>query len=217
MASRLGLVSCIAVVCAALAFAGQTAQSLAGDNSDWFSIATKTATVDLSARQTHTQHRELASSTFKVAAINVGTGEINRAEGKFGKTIIVRRGDAGSTRNQGCYISNDSKAYLIFEEDGEGFGGSFYLFNPGPKWNGSQFCSKLPLNSERIQTASGLHLGLSEDEVKKVLGTPSTTSPNTLTYTFEVEEKTFVTSFVVAKFASSKLVYLAVEKFQSSP
>jgi hypothetical protein len=96
------------------------------------------------------------------------------------------------------------------------------LFGRGRKWNGSEFYSKLPLNSAGIQTTSGLRLGLSENQVEAILGNPSKTSPKALAYTLAVEKKTSsgemdVTSVVEAKFASSRLVYLAVERYESSP
>jgi hypothetical protein len=178
--------------------------------------------VDLSAPQTHTQHRELAAPNLEIASVKAGVDSIARAATKFGKTAIVERGDAASSRNQACYVSSDSRAYLVFEEDGEGFGGAFYLFSRGRKWNGSEFCSKLPLNSTGIRTTSGLGLGMNQSQVEAVLGKPSKASSNALTYTLAVEKKTSsgqvdVTSVVEARFASSRLVYLAVERYESSP
>jgi hypothetical protein len=220
----------------------QKSSSVRGDDSDWFSRLT--VDVDLSAPGTHTQHRELAPSTLEIESVKVGLGAISRAANEFGKATIVTRGDAAYSRIQACYVSNDSHAYLIFEEDGEGFGGGFYLFSGGRQWHGSRFCSKLPLNSERIQTKSGLRLGLSRNDVEAILGRPSKASPNTLTYTLEVTKKAspselarsraqnpslsdreiredfgfyYVTSDVAAKFSASKLVYLAVTKYESYP
>jgi hypothetical protein len=222
VATRLKSAVCIALICAAPTLSQQKPRFVTHDNSDWFSIGPETTDIDLSAPRTHTQHRELAASNLEIASVEVGLDEIARAASKFGRTTVVGRGDAAYSRNQACYVSNDSHAYLIFEEDGEGFGGASYLFSRGRKWNGSEFCSKLPLNSARIQTTSGLRLGLSQHQVEAILGKPSKASPNALTYTFAVEKKTSsgeldITSFVVAKFATSKLVYLAVSQYESLP
>lgn len=220
----------------------QQSSAVAGDDSDWFSRLT--VDVDLSAPGTHTQHRELAPSTLEIASVKAGLGAISRAANEFGKTTIVTRGDAAFGRIQACYISDDSHAYLIFEEESEGFGGAFYLFSRGRDWHGSRFCSKLPLNSEGIQTKSGLRLGLSRNDVEAALGRPSKASADILTYTLEVKKKRslselttlraqnpnlsdsdfyddfdfyYVTSSVLAKFTASKLAYLAVERYESSP
>jgi hypothetical protein len=222
VATRIKSALCVTVICAGATFSQQKLRFVTHDNSDWFSLGPETSNIDLSAPATHTQHRELAAPNLEIASVKVGLDEIARAASKFGKTTVVERGDAAYSRNQACYVSNDSRAYLIFEENGEGFGGAFYLFSGGRKWNGGEFCAKLPLDSARIQTTSGLRLGLSQNQVEAILGRPSKASPSMLTYTFAVEKKTSwgeldVTSFVVAKFASSRLVYLGVARYESSP
>jgi hypothetical protein len=123
MAARLKSALCIALICAAPTFCKQKPSAVRGDDSDWFSRSS--VDVDLSAPHTHTQHRELATSNLEIASVKVGVDSIARAVTRFGKTAIVERGDAASSRNQACYVSSDSRAYLIFEEDGEGFGGAF--------------------------------------------------------------------------------------------
>lgn len=202
--------------------------------------------IDLSAREieTNTQHRQLAAATLEIASIRAGVGEIASAAKRFGDTTPVSRGDGAESRIQACYISSDSHAHLIFQEDGEGFGAAFYLFTDGPNWSGSDLCSKLPLTSGAIQTANGLRLGLSRDETQTILGTPSKASPNQLTYILGLKKKTspdklkqlraenqslsdsdfheafdfyYVNSFVIAKFSDSKLVYLAVTEYESYP
>lgn len=215
---------------------------MANDNSDWWSVFNNGY---LSAQQTNTQHRELDAATLRVASVKVDLGEISRAQAKLGQATIVTRGDAALGRTQACYVTNDSNTHLVFEEDSEGFGASFYLFSGGPSWDGSKLCSRLPLPPEGIQTASGLRLGLTPAKVEAVLGRPSIASPNKLTYDFEVKKKTpeskleklrrqdgagmsekdfldsygfyYVDSSVVAKFKAAKLVYLGVTKSVSYP
>jgi len=235
---------CLAIVWAMPMLSLQRESPVKGDDSDWWSRVTEAGSIDFSAPQTHTQHRELTPSTLQIASVKAGLGSIARAARKFGKTTVVMRGDAAENRKQACYVSDDSDAYLIFQEDGEGFGGAFYLFDRDRPWHGSEFCSRLPLNSEQIQTASGLRLGLTRNEAEAILGKSSTASPDKLTYILEVEKKAspselarskaenpslsdsevredfgsyFVTSDVVAKFTASKLVYLAVTNYQSRP
>lgn len=222
----------------------KTTSSLTADYSDWWSNLADYVNADLSAPQTRTQHRELDSPTLEIATIKVGLGEIGKAATKLGKATVVRRGDAATSRIQACYISDDSDTHLIFEEDGEGFGASFYLFRDGPAWNGSNLCARSPLVSQGVSTASGLHLGLTATQVEAVLGKPSTALPGKLVYSFEVEKRTsasklkrlraqnpnlsdkdfhdsfdlyYIDSFVVAKFTASKLTYLAVTQSETYP
>lgn len=234
--------ACLAVFCAGPTLWGQTPSRVTNDNSDWWSVFNNGY---LSAQQTNTQHRELDAETLRIVSIKVDVGEISKAQAKLGRTTIVTRGDAALARTQACYVTDDSNTHLVFEENGEGFGASFYLFTGGPSWHGSELCSRILLPSQQIQTANGLHLGLTPAQVEAVLGKPSTATPDKLTYDLEVKKKTpaselekirrresagmsekdfldsygssYVSSSVIAKFKAAKLVYLGVTTSQSFP
>ena len=230
----------LVLLCTAATLSQQKTTPITGDGSDWWSEVTDLG----NPVSIKTQQRQVGLSTLEVASVKAGLGAIARAADKFGQTTVVARGDAAESRSQACYISGDADAYLIFEEDGEGFGGAFYLFNRGRDWNGSQFCAKLSLNSMEVRTKSGLHLGMSPTDVETILGRPSTASVDALTYAFEVKKKTsfgemnrfrtqnpglsesrlqedfgfyYVQSSVVARFSASKLIYLAVTEYESLP
>lgn len=226
------------------AFRQQTEHYTRGDDSDWWSSVAAFNDIDLSAPRTHTQYRELAASTLSIAGIKLGFGEIAEAQAKFGKATVVSRGDAATGRAQACYLTADLSTHLVFEEEGEGFGTSFYLFQGGPGWNGSELCRTTSLDRQEIKTADGLELGLDKNKVKAILGRPSTASLEELTYVFEAKKATpvggleklrrqhpdlsdkdfrdsfssyNVDSLVVAKFEKSKLTYLAVTESESFP
>lgn len=225
-------------------FRQQTEHYTRGDDSDWWSSVAVFSEIDLSAPRTNTQHRELAASTMNIAGIKLGFGEIVEAQAKFGHAAVVFRGDAATGRAQACYLTADSGTYLVFEEEGEGFGTSFYVFQGGRNWNGSELCKTTSLNRQEIKTADGLRLGLNENEVEAILGKPSTVSLEELTYVFEARKATtageleklrrqhpdlsdqdfrdsfgsyYVESLVVAKFDQSKLTYFAVTESESFP
>lgn len=218
---------------------GQTPSSVRGDDSDWLS----NQTYMVAPGNEKTQNRELAAATLQIATVKAGFGEIARAQAKLGRATIVSRGDAAGSRTQACYVASDSDTHLVFEEGGEGFNASFYVFSGGPNWHGSELCSRLPFTSQEIQTANGLRLGLTPTQVEALLGKPSTVSPDKLTYDVAVKKKTpkseleelrrrygagmsekdflesygtyDVSSFVVAKFKASRLVYLGVTRSES--
>ncbi len=222
--------------------ATQKASFVRGDDSDWWSNVAD-AQIDFDAPQTHTQHRELGS-TLEIATIIVGSGEIDRATTRLGKTRVVFRGDGSLGRIQACYVSADSTTHLIFQENGQDFGAAFYLFKDGQDWNGSKLCAKSPLVSQDTRTESGLRLGLTRTEVESILGKPSIASPDRLRYNLEVVKRTsadklkqlraqspdlsdkdfreaydsyYVTFTVVAEFEHSILTYLAVARYESYP
>jgi hypothetical protein len=184
-------------------------------------------------------------SNFQIGGVTLGDDVGEMLAQQFGKATDVVRGDAAYARAQTCYVSNGSpQVHLIFEEDGEGFGSSFYLFENGPNWAGSDVCLKSNRISANLQTASGLRLGASPSQVQSVLGKPSTAMRDRLVYVFEVRRKTTPSAFeqtrrvypnlsdtelhdsfdfyyfhayIEARFLNSRLTYLAVMKSESFP
>ena len=209
------------------------------ENSDWWSIRQRSD----SEESIKTQERELARPNFQVLGVNLGETMISRAAAKLGKATVIERGDASTGRQQACYASpaSQGKMYLIFEEGEVGY--TFYLFVGGPAWEGADRCIPSKAISRSLATASGLHLGQTPAQVMAILGKPTRQRENELVYSFLVKKKTspqdlkearkrypdmsdkdFQESFgyydlgtgVVAKFADSKLIYLAVSKVEST-
>jgi hypothetical protein len=236
--------ACCLFFCAVAALPKQNPSSVNGDDSDWWSTVEEYLRTDSSAHGTNLQHRELPASSQEIANVKLGFGVVREAQTKLGLATVVSRGDAAFSRTQVCYVASDSHTHLVFEEQGEGFGASFYLFQDGRNWNGSELCWRLSLNSQQLQTPSGLRLGLTRTDVEAVLGKPSTESPDRLTYDLEAKKRTpaakleqlrqqnsdlsdkdFDESFdfyyedwyVIAKFNDSKLVYLTVTESESYP
>jgi hypothetical protein len=208
------------------------------DNSDWWSrIKTDDASIGIAA-----QKREPSASNFRILGLDLGDDLFGKATAKLGKAQQVERGDASTGRSQACYssVQDHPRIHLVFEK-GE-VADSFYLFADGPDWKGSNFCFRSNLVTENLSIASGLRLGQTPAEVKAILGKPSASIGNKIVYSFEVQKKTPVGDFdrlrqrypelsdeelhreyefyslgvyVEARFAQSKLTYLAVLKTEA--
>jgi hypothetical protein len=225
--------------------AAQTA-SVTSDDSDWWSTLVRFNHLDLSAPKTNTQNRAPASRNFEIAGVVTGGNQIQKLTSEIGKANVVQRGDAASSRSQVCYLSRDNshEVHLIFEEAGEGDSYSFYLFEDGPHWNGSDLCIVSPRVSASLKTGSGLHLGQPISQVKSILGEPSTVLRDKFVYVYEVKRRSTTTdlerartahpnisdkelhesfdfyyfiAYIEARFADSKLTYLAVTKSETYP
>jgi hypothetical protein len=203
------------------------------DSSDWWSINRD----DPGRPSAKTSNHELQASNFEIAGITLGRGGSDAITTKLGMATSIERGDASTGRSQLCYSSGHAGSeHLVFEfgEDES----VVYLFSGGKPWNGEKYCvlSKKPLNA--LTTASGLRLGLSRLEVEKTLGRPDGESPNSVVYSRQFEQKSTpqefavlrrdypqnlsdeeahkkfdyypVEQYVLARFANSKLVYLAI-------
>ena len=208
------------------------------DNSDWWSH-TRTLAFD---EKSLVQNREPSVSNFQILGLELGDDMFSKAAVKLGKAPIIERGDVATGRSQVCYMSPEEhgKIHLVFEK-GE-VTESFYLFEGGPDWKGSDLCVKLNLVTKSFSVASGLRLGQTPAEIKAILGKPSVVTGNKLIYSFSVQKKSSAADFdrlrqqhpelneadlhrnyefyslgvyIEARFSSSKLTYLAVSKAEA--
>lgn len=204
------------------------------DSSDWWSY---TRQEELPNRtRPKWQSRTPAEANFQIAGINLDTmSGFAQIRSRFGEAAEVERGDAASGRQQICYKSPFANVHLIFE-----FGevnSAVYLFEDGHEWNGSELCATSPFVSPNTSTESGLKLGITPQQVRAILGTPSTDTPQQLNYYFAWRKKTGpeamaqfrkenpnmsdaelhrnfdyldIQAYIEARFESGKMNYLAV-------
>jgi hypothetical protein len=215
------LLSLSALLLCSVALAQRMADNatVAGDNSDWWSL-----TRDLnepSAPNIEPQKRVPAASNFSILGVALGDPQGVRLAAKLGKAAIVGRGDAATARAQVCYVSakGTPAVHLIFEQ-GE-VDNAYYLFSGGPDWQRSNLCAKSPLVSLSLKTGGGLALGQSRTQVEAILGEPTTTWKNRLIYFGVVHvkpksgESYDLTSYIEARFSDHGLDYLGVVKTET--
>jgi hypothetical protein len=153
------------------------------DNSDWWSLIR-----DVGPDACSTLSKEKPDgANFVIAGVNLRRGDpIHDAEEKVEKTSeIMTRGDASTGRTQICFKSASEKGRfkLIFEQ-GE-IPSVAYLIDGGPDWPQSYKCVVSQKISEKLATASGLHLGMTAAEVEKILGKPCIESNDSIEYAFD--------------------------------
>jgi hypothetical protein len=225
-------------VCVLIGFALAQSTPVRLDSSDWWSYTRlEEAPYREPQQPIHFQSREPAEKNFQIAGITLGAPrhDFSEIRSKFGEGIEVERGDAASGRNQICYMSASGSVHLIFEF-GE-INSVLYLFEGGPKWNGSELCTRSNAVSANNSTTSGLRLGMGPEQVKNILGDPSIATPKKLVYYFDYKKKTTPETlaqlrksspdmsdeefgrnfeyadgeaYIEARFASGKLNYLAI-------
>jgi len=204
------------------------------DNSDWWSIIRN----DSTDKGLKPQRRNVDESNFHILGVVVGSDELEGIQRKLGTAYVIGRGDASNRRSQICYAGIDGKTYLTFESGEVQY--AFYVFTGGPNWSGRDHCAKSKLITPSVKTGSGLHLGQSLDEVKSILGEPTRIRKNSdLVYFRQIRKKSsiedlrkareqypkmsetelhenygyyYASFYIVAKFASSELVYMGLSK-----
>jgi hypothetical protein len=206
------------------------------DSSDWWSYIRQEEMPSREPQQrVKFQNREPAVSNFQILGLHLGMDDSEQIRFKFGEAVDVERGDAASGRDQICYVSPAGNTHLIFEFGEEE--AVLYLFEGGPKWNGSELCAPSRLVSPEVPVTSGLRLGLNPQQVKTLLGNPNIATPDKLVYYFGFKKKPTakglaqlrkdnpdqseaefhrnfnyldVEAYIEARFTSGKLNYLAV-------
>jgi hypothetical protein len=234
MRNRIAALSCLLVSVSAVSFAIQGSSMVQlDDNSDWWSI---TKSNDQQADLDKFQSREIADTNFNILGVDITKGALSQADTQLGDASIVSRSNASAGRGQKCYVSKD-KVFLIFEE-GE-VNSVFYLFSDFTPWNGVKLCARSATLSRAAATASGLQLGLTEQDVIKILGEPTVRRSNEFQYMLRfkkptppekldqlrndnsgLSEKEFqdkfgsyeITVFIRVKFSHSKMEYLAISE-----
>jgi hypothetical protein len=159
--------------------------SLSRGDDDWWSLLK-----DVKPFACQTPSREKPNgANFVIAGVNLRDGQpIDDAEKKIAKPwAISSRGDAGSSRDQICFKSASERGRfkLIFEQ-GE-IASVAYLIDGGPDWTDSYKCVVSQKVSEKLATASGLHLGMTAAEVEKILGKPCAESNDSVEYFFDYQ------------------------------
>jgi hypothetical protein len=156
------------------------------NNSDWWSEISKGL---LGEPPGELLTRRPEPQNFQILGISVWGYSLNwpqKIVRALGRATVIERGDASTGRAQVCYKSaaNSGRTKLIFET-GECIE-SFYLFEDGAPFAGSERCVSSMQVNEHLKTPTGLGLDLTPAEVTKILGRPSTARPDNLVYIYRV-------------------------------
>ena len=206
------------------------------DHSDWWSINNE----HFHAPELKAQNKDIAPANFQIVGVTLGSHQFEKAAAKLGKAETVQRGDASTGREQVCYVSARAgrRVHLVFEF--AELESTFYLFAGGAGWKGANLCVLSSKVSSNTSTASGLRLGLMRSEVEAILGKPDGVYGDKVVYSREVTRRTTPAEFerlrkesgeqlsdkaahekfdfypaevyIEARFANSKLNYLAVSE-----
>jgi len=152
---------------------------------------------DEKGRKFRVQHGELAKENFQIAGVDlVREGEVIKQAARIIGPVQTRAtGDASTGDERSCYkpVDKGDSTRLYFHE-GE-VDSWFVLSSEAPPAERADVCRPSRSVARGISTASGLHLGQTEEEVIALLGLPTRRSHNaktgaeSLVYDYEIEKK----------------------------
>jgi hypothetical protein len=152
---------------------------------------------DEHGRKFRVQHREVAGTNFQIAGVDLAAREevLEQAARILGGVETVATGDAAAFLERACYrpTEENDNTHLIFIR-GE-VSPYFVLSSESSSWKWKTPCRRSPKITRNIATASGLHLGQTQEQVIAILGLPTTHGRNVmsgrddLAYELEVNKK----------------------------
>lgn len=175
--------------CAACSSATNFAQDLgperviAWDDSDWWSLSSIHNEYKQDGKTLWQQPSPLV---LNIAGITLGPGMEKQAEAKLGNATYLERHSGGSIRESICYRSDKEPptAYLVFELGRASH--AFYLMaGDAPPWGDMGLCVKTPIVTKTLSTPTGLHLGLTREQLIAMLGQPSAQHPTSMMWKYE--------------------------------
>jgi hypothetical protein len=169
---------------------GNLCDSYLRDSSDWWSrIPDRAATAEPKVTFVKPSAQ---SGNFRILGLSVWGYSIHWPQAiihTLGRATVIERGDASVGRAQVCYKSAKAseRTTLIFEQ-GE-CAESFYLFEDGKPFVGSDRCVPSASVTGQLRTPTGLGIRLTRAEVLRILGRPSGSKGDSLIYEYTVKLK----------------------------
>ena len=151
-----------------------------------------------SGHKIRVQSGELAKGNFQIAGIHLAAYKeaLDQAADILCKTATHASGDASTALEEACYQSSDrNDSTLLIIQRGE-VSPSFVLAADRSYWKWSIPCRRSTKVTRQISTASGLRLGLTQEQVIAVLGRPTSRIQNhglhrnSISYDFEMRRRT---------------------------
>jgi len=144
--------------------------------------------VDWTALSTVKPTTEFIMGGFHVRYEKTNLGEIRD---KIGSGLIKHEGDAAESTYWLCYSTQEERVWLLSGEMGGSEKSVLNVTVESGKFEASQECPMLPRAFQPVSFDNELRLGASEESVLKILGRPSHTEGQWLSFDYTGEEKEF--------------------------
>jgi hypothetical protein len=164
-------------------------------------------------RRVRIQHGELAKGNFQIAGVDLASEEdiFKQAARILGSVETRETGDASESDERACYRPIDkSDATRLYFHAGE-VGVSFVLSSTTPASERDDVCRPSNKVARDLKTASGLHLGQTEEQVIAILGLPTRRSHNAKTgfdsmaYEYETKKRSSASDLANARKAHPRM------------
>jgi hypothetical protein len=152
---------------------------------------------DENGKKFRVQHHEIAKTNFQIAGVDLAAKEevLTQSARTLGRVETVATGDGAAFLERACYRpteENDSTRLIFIRGEVSPF---FILSSENSAWRWKTPCRRSTKITRSVATASGLHLGQTQEQVIAIIGLPTRFSRNMknggvyLIYEHEVKKK----------------------------
>lgn len=176
---------------------------------------------------------QLTKEDTTILGLAIGAASLKDVEAKLGEANILPRHGSASSSNTICYVSSDGTVLSFGAGPMGGFMDitEFAIWSRKAKFPNRSACRTSTVISRNVSTISGIKLGLTAEQLSKLIGTKVTTEPELTRYEllcrqkmtadeikrFNVSERPYfdVSSFVEIQFSGSDASRIDLAKFLS--
>ena len=158
------------------AYAGEAPPKVPFDSVDWPALSSVKPTIGISM------------GSFDVLYEKTTLGEIRD---KIGSGVIKHQGDAAESTYWLCYTTKEERVWVLSGEMGGSKNAVLNVAVESGEFKSSQACPMLPNGFQPLSFDNGLWVGASEESVLKLLGRPSHTEDQWLSFDYTGKEMEF--------------------------
>lgn len=162
--------------------------------------------------------KKQADSELTVLGFTIGKSTLDEVKTKFKSKDFHHEADAVSGIKLLCFKANGST--IAFESGEKGRADnvitSISIHGPQQAYRLDKVCEKTSVIKSKL-AINNVSLGMSTDLIKKVKGQPSSSTPETIIYQYEVKEgATLITSSLNIRFKDNAVSAITATKIENS-
>lgn len=145
------------------------------------------------ASRQETVRGDLGIDSRTILGVTLGRSNLAEVQATLGRTTLWSDGDASTAEGKVCYVTQEPNAVVvIFASNSEMAGPPENQVTDIRIFKSSAYvhrakCLPLPISAERVRTKSGLGIGLSHRDIRRILGPPRSATPTRWKYSWSID------------------------------
>ncbi len=148
---------------------------------------------DIGAGRQETVKGDLGIDSRTILGITVGRSNLAEVQATLGLAKLWSDGDASTAESKVCYVTQEPNAVvLVFASNAEMAGSpenqvTDIRISPRKAYADRSKCLPLAIPGEKVSTRSGLRIGLSHRDIRRILGPPRSATRSMWSYFWSID------------------------------